>query len=222
MQCYRLFSASLKIGPMKQPQTKPPPTPLPRQDSLLHRLQNAPPPDDAPPHLDQLMIFLETPPPDVRDRWKKGAEMCAEWGIPCTGASVWRLYRSHVLEWRLRLAREATPTTEPPESLEEKATQLVALRTFEVLANPNSTAADLLSLARIQFRKQTLEFARQKHSDNQRDKLNLALDALKVAVHKNREARFAFNKMRSSLFPKEFPPDACGNFFFPNLKFPNL
>ena len=84
--------------------TAPAPNPVPRLNSLLHRLRQTPGPEDEPSCLDQLMIFLDDPPPGVTDRWKEGAAMCASWGIACSGASVWRLYRSHAVEWRAHLA----------------------------------------------------------------------------------------------------------------------
>src|SRR5258708_22083478 len=97
---------------------------VPRLDSLLHRLQHAPGTEDS-SHLDQLMIFLDDPPPGIGDRWKEGAKMCSDWGIHCTGASVWRLYRSYALEWRLCLAQEAGSTVcETPESLTDKTAQM--------------------------------------------------------------------------------------------------
>jgi len=94
---------------MTQPLSELPPLSVPRLNFLLHRLQHAPGAEDS-SYLDQLMIFLDDPPPGVSDRWKEGAKMCCDWGIPCTGASVWRLYRSHAFEWRLRLAQEAGST----------------------------------------------------------------------------------------------------------------
>src|ERR1017187_5192530 len=91
---------------MNQPNSEFPPVSVPRLDSLRHRLQHAPGAEDQ-SCLDQLMIFLEDPPAGVRDRWKEGAKMCGDWGVACSGASVWRLYRSYALEWRLRLAQES-------------------------------------------------------------------------------------------------------------------
>jgi hypothetical protein len=198
---------------MKQPRPEPPPLSVPRLDSLLHRLQHAPGAEDQ-PYLDQLMIFLDDPPPDVGDRWKEGARMCSDWGIPCTGASVWRLYRSYALEWRLRLAQEAGSTVgETPESLTEKTAQMVTLRTFEVLANPQSPPACLVGLARIELRKKALEFARQKHQDRQTDKIQIALDALADQVRFNREAAFAFEKLKAALRRETPPPPS----FAPSL-----
>jgi hypothetical protein len=168
------------------------------------------------------MIFLDDPPPGIRDRWKQGAKMCSAWGIPCTGPSVWRLYRSQVLEWRLRLAAEAyaeasADTTGPGASFEERMAQMVARRTFEILANPHSAPASLVGLARIELRKNalelrqaTLELARQKHYDDRIKKLELALDSLADELRANPEARAAFLKVRDLLLPeqeKAEPPD---------------
>ena len=172
---------------------------VPRLTSLLYRLQHAPGAEDS-SYLDQLMIFLDDPSPGVSDRWKEGAKMCSDWGIPCTGASVWRLYRSYALGWRLRLAQEAGATVgETPESLAEKTAQMVTFRTFEVLANPQSSPACLVGLARIELRKKALEFARQRHQDHQTDMIQIALDALAIQVRQNREAAFAFEKLKAAL-----------------------
>ncbi len=184
---------------MKRPRTKSPPLSVPRLDSLLHRLQHAPGAEDS-SHLDQLMIFLDDPPPGVTDRWKEGAKMCSDWGIPCTGASVWRLYRAHALEWRLRIAQEIGATVgQTPESLTDKTAQIVALRTFEVLANPQSPPACLLGVARLELRKKALELARQIHEDSQADQIQTALDALEVKVRSNWEATFALGRLKAAL-----------------------
>jgi len=181
------------------------PLSVPRLDSLRHRLQRAPGAEDS-PRLDQLMIFLDDPPPGVSDRWKEGAKMCCDWGIPCTGASVWRLHRSYALEWRLRLARETGSTAgETPESLAEKTAQMVTLRTFEVLANPQSPPACLVGLARIELRKKALELARQKHQDSQADEIQIALDALEVKARSNWEATFALGQLKAALGRKKPP-----------------
>ena len=199
---------------MTQTKSDFPPISVPRLDSLLHRLQRAPGAEDQ-PYLDQLMIFLEDPPAGVHDRWKEGAKMCGEWGVPCSGASVWRLYRSYALEWRLRLAQEAAERAgETPQSLNEKTAQIVSLRTFEVLANPQSPPACIVNLARVELRKQALEFARQKHQDRQTDKMQIALDELEDRARKNWGAAFAFKKLKEALgiektpnpFLEEIPP----------------
>jgi len=150
------------------------------------------------------MIFLDDTPPGVRDRWKQGAKMCAAWGIPCSGASVWRLYRSYVLEWRLRLAHEASADiAQPGDTLDEKTARLVAHRTFEVLANPHSPAPCLLGLARIELRQRSLEFARQKHWDNQQSKTERLIDAFSEDIGKNHLARAVFHQLLNLIHPEE-------------------
>jgi hypothetical protein len=191
---------------MKQPSKKPPPNSVPRLNSLLHRLQHAPGQDDE-PYLDQLMIFLDDPPPGIRDRWKEGAEMCNAWGIPCTGASVWRLYRSYAIVWRSRLALEASAeASETPEVLDQKAAQMIAFRSREILANPQSPPASLISLARIELRKKALEFAYKKHEDSQRSNIDQAYAALEHVARGNFEARFALDQFKLALKnPKPSP-----------------
>ena len=178
--------------------------------SLLHRLQRITP-TAAPPHLDQLMIFLDDPPPGIKDRWKEGAKMCSAWGIPCNGASVWRLYRAYVLEWRLRLGAEASEdAVEPGASFEERMAQMVVRRTFEILANPHSPPASLVGFARIELRKnalelrqKTLQLARQKHHDHQRTKTERALDAFADEARANPAALAAFEQLNAIVNPDE-------------------
>ena len=112
------------------------------------------------------MIFLEDPPPGVRDRWKKGATMCAAWGIPCTHTSVWRLYRSYAIEWRQRLSHETDfASNENPEVLQERLAKLATLRSIEALANPHLSPECIIGLARIEQRKAILDFARAQHRE---------------------------------------------------------
>ena len=195
---------------MKSTTSELPPISVPRLDSLLHRLQHAPGAEDD-SYFDQLMIFLDDPPADVCDRWKEGAKMCGDWGIPCSGASVWRLYRAHVLEWRLRCAQEAGASLgETPETLQNKTAQFVSLRTLEVLANPHTAPACLVNLARIELRKQALELARLKHQDQQKDRIQVALEELAERSLLNRDAAFALGRLKEALGPKKPPMTLFG------------
>jgi hypothetical protein len=189
---------------MKQSQAKAPPGPIPRSDSLLHRLLHAPA-QEGDSYLDQLMIFLDDPPAGVGDRWKQGAEMCSSWGISCTGASVWRLYRSYVVIWRSRPALEAGVEDAPkPALLDEKAAEMAAFRTCEILTDPDSSHASLVSLARLELRKKALEFARKRHEDNQRTKTERAIEALKAEARGNKYAEFTLCQLLEAL--KRKPP----------------
>ena len=86
---------------------------IPRIESLHHRLKNAKDASGQPVALlDELMVFLEDPPPDVGDRWQAGAELCAAQGVPTSRMSVWRFYRTHILEWRLEQAPPGSEASE--------------------------------------------------------------------------------------------------------------
>lgn len=172
------------------------PKQVPRLNSLLHRLQkNAGPEDD--PYLDQLMLFLDDPPSDVRDRWKAGAEMCAAWGITCSGTSVYRLYCSYKIEWRARIALKMDDlSAETPETLGRKAELMVALRTCEMLGDLDAKPATLLGLARLNFRNKTLEFARQKHYEGQLGDTERAFATLTKRCFGSDEAHFALDQLR--------------------------
>jgi len=76
---------------------------------------------------------------------------------------------------------------------------MVELRTFEVLANPQSPLACLVGMARIELRKKALELARQKHQDHQTDLIQIALEALEAKARSNWEATFALGKLKAAL-----------------------
>ena len=187
---------------------------MPRSDSLLLRLNQAPG-QESESYLDQLMIFLRNPPAGSGDRWIKGAEMCAAWGVPTSHTSVWRLYHSYSVEWRARLALETTvDCNATPETLEKKAALVVAQRSCEILTDPESTPENLISLARIELRKKALEFARQKHADEQRTPVEKAFSVLWWKANFNFEAQFALKRLKEALDnPK--PPPAIANLIKP-------
>jgi hypothetical protein len=213
-----------------------PPASVPRLHSLLHRLQQTPGPEDQ-PYLDQLMMFLAFPPPQVGDRWKKGAAMCAEWGIATSGTSVWRLYLSYGMEWRARLALQndaARPLT--PKDLAKKSAEMLALRTCELLSNPDTDSETLVRLARLALREKMLDLAREKHADSQRDETERALDALDARARRDRYSEFILREFKAALerkpsYPSLFPvapplreilksPPPTGPFTMP--EFPDL
>jgi hypothetical protein len=190
---------------MKKTDSKSQSSPVPRLNSLLHRLQKAPGQKDE-SYLDQLMIFLEDPPDDIRNRWIKGAEMCAAWGIHCSDTSVWRLYRSYALEWRSRLALEASlGEGEKTEVVEERAAKMLALRLCEIVGDPQAPHDSLINLALLDIRKKALEFARQKHADSQLTLFELAMRELETQVFGNWDAQFAFDRLKDALKKKKAP-----------------
>jgi hypothetical protein len=192
-----------------------PPAPVPRLNSLLHRLQKTPGPEDE-PYLDQLMIFLEDPPDGVTDRWKAGAEMCHAWGIATTGTSVYRLYQSYLIEWRVRIALKIDDAEAgSAEVLGEKVARQILLRTGEMLGNPSTPPAVLVGLLRANLREKYLEFARQKHRDRERDENERALTNLEARVQRNRYARFAYAELKAALAGK--PPPPAVETLFPGL-----
>jgi hypothetical protein len=176
-------------------------------DSLLHRLQHAPGQEEDQSYLDQLMIFLDDPPPRSGDRWEKGAEMCAAWGVPCSHTSVYRLFRSYAAQWRARVALGVAEDEELKTGiLEETASHLVAQRSCEMLTDPDSPPQALISLARLDLRKNALEFARKKHEDSQRTPVQKAFVTLELNSFMNREAQFAISRLKEALNrPKRSP-----------------
>jgi hypothetical protein len=143
------------------------------------------------------MIFLDDPPGNIRDRWKAGVKMCAQWGVATTRSSIWRLYRSLVLEWRLRLAHQAdSGANDPSGSLLQRAERMIAARTVELLANPQLTPGEFVGLVRAEHQRQALELSQQKYADEKVETIKLALDALAKEIGKSPEARATFKRLR--------------------------
>jgi hypothetical protein len=180
------------------------PNSVPRLNSLLHRLQQTPGPDDD-PYLDQLMMFLDDPPPDTRDRWKEGAAMCVAWGIVTTHTSVLRLYRSFGVVWRARVALQAEVSPEKSEALAQKSAQMIALRTCELLNDPDTSPATVVSLAR-------LELARMRYIETLRGDTERAFAVLDQSVRGNFDAQFALGQLKNAL---HFKPTKPSRFPFP-------
>ncbi len=176
-----------------------PPVSVPRLNSLLHRLQKNPGPEDE-PYLDQLMMFLDNPPAGVTDRWKAGAEMCAAWGVTTTGTSVWRLFRSYLVEWRVRIALKIDgPDPVSTGDLHEKISHLIALRRCELLLNPATPAEALVGLIRADLDEKYLQIARRKQIDAELDETMRALDALEIRAGRNREAQIALLRLKEAV-----------------------
>jgi hypothetical protein len=201
LQSYRLFPGRVKIAPMKKTDSKSTSSPVPRLNSLLHRLQKAPGQKDE-SYLDQLMIFLDNPPAKGVNRWQKGAEMCAAWDVSTSDTAVCRLFRSYALEWRSRIAIEASLGDAEKKEVEEKATKMLALRIYEILSDPEASPDSLVNLALLDVRRQALELARQKYADSRTTQIELALRHLETQVFGNREAQFAFDRLNEALARK--------------------
>ncbi len=182
---------------MKKPISAPK-APVPRLNSLLHRLQKAQGPDDA-PCLDQLMIFLDDPPKDIKNRWEAGAEMCAKWGVETSDTAVWRLYTGYLIEWRVRAVLKIDGTEIEPEALAPRIAKLIDLRTCEMLGNPNTPPAALVSIFRIDLRQKYLELARQKQAHQLRTGTERAMAELKVQCSRDRYAQFVLNQLNDAL-----------------------
>jgi hypothetical protein len=186
------------------------PNKVPRLNSLLHRLRQTPGPEEE-TYLDQLMMFLCAPPPDIADRWKAGAQMCSAWGIATTGPSVYRLFCSHAIEWRSRLAlQDGAPDAATLENLDREITQLSALRIREMLSDPDADPLTVAALARVALQQKALELAQQKHRDRERDETERALDALDRRASRDCYAQFVLNEFKAALerkppYPSFFP-----------------
>jgi hypothetical protein len=161
------------------------------------------------------MMFLDHPPSGTTDRWKEGAAMCAGWGITTSHASIWRLHTSYAVEWRARLALQADEAElKKPEALAFKFAEMLALRTCELLANPNTPPATVVSLARVALRQKACALAQQIHDEGQRGDVEWALSLLDRRVINNWEAQYALSRLRKEMrrdgpmkpSPFPFPP----------------
>ena len=159
---------------------------IPRLDSVLHQLQHAKDADGQPiPLIDELLFFLDDPPQGTTDRWQKGADLCQTHGIKISRISVWRFYRTHILQWR-REQNPAPPTSTPsPEEislLHEQARQLAVQRAIENLNDPHLSPGHLVGLIQIDNHRQQIQLARDQFND-------------KLAVRRRLEQREHFKRM---------------------------
>ena len=192
-------------------QTVPPK--VPRLASLLHRVSHA---KDAEGHsaelLDELMFLLDDPPPGTSDRWQAGADLCAAHNIATSRMSVWRLYRSHIIQWR----REQNPEPlEPPSAkemarLQEQLRFIAIQRLAEMLNNPQLSAKELIGIFRGDLRLQQVQLAcdkfehrrrRDQRRDDREHEAEAFSDALKMASIK----KYLENKPKSPP-PPSIPP----------------
>jgi hypothetical protein len=183
------------------------PLSAPRLNSLRDRLEKKPGPEDE-PYLDQLMMFLDHPPQDVGDRWKAGAEMCAQWGVTTSGTSVWRLYLSYLFEWRIRAVLGEELKDASLHDLRLHFSRLVALRSCELLTNPETSAKVVIKFARIEQREKALELERQKLEDRRQALADQRQDEVNERAEKRALGRQAAEEFKAALglAPVGFPP----------------
>ena len=183
------------------------PISAPRLNSLRDRLEKKPCPEDE-PYLDQLMMFLDHPPQGVGDRWKAGAEMCAQWGVATSGTSLWRLYLSYLFEWRIRSVLGEELKDASLHDLRFHFARLVALRGCELLSNPETPAKVVIKLARIEQREKALELEYQKHDDHQQALADQRQDEVRERAEKRALGRQAAEEFKAvmGLAPVDFHP----------------
>ena len=158
-------SASFPKTEINDNPPRPTPPKIPRLDSLLHRLQHAKDADGQPiPLLDELLFVLDDPPPGTADRWQKGADLCETYGIATSRMAVWRLYRSHILQWR-REQNPAPPaslaTPEETARLHDQARHLAAQRALEILHDPRLSPGHLIGLIQNDNHRQQIQLTRE-------------------------------------------------------------
>jgi hypothetical protein len=149
--------------------------------------------------LDELMLLLDDPPPGTGDRWQHGADFCAEHGFPTTRISVWRLYRSHILEWRREQAPPApVPTLEQAEAIVEQARHLAAQRALEMLADPELTPKQLIAYFRHENQRDKVQLARDRFCDKITERAQSKLDEKEKRLAEMEETnRYRANFMQS-------------------------
>ena len=131
--------------------------------------------------------------------------MCGTWGIVTTHTSVYRLFQTYGVEWRAGLALQSQIAHEKPETLAQKSAQLISLRTCELLNDPDTAPATVVSLAR-------LELARLRYIETLRGDTERAFAVLDRSVRGNYAAQFALGQLKSAL---RFKPTKPSRFPFP-------
>ena len=170
---------------------------IPRLESLEHQLRRARDADGRPvPLVDELLFFLDDPPPRTRDRWQKGADLCARHGIQTSRMSVWRFYRAHILQWRREQIPPAPATPPDPHEiarLQEQARHLAAQRAVEILHDPRLSPGHLIGLLQ---------------NDNHRRQIQLARDQFddRLAVRRRLEQRERFRQIEEQIRDQHLGP----------------
>jgi hypothetical protein len=167
---------------------------VPRLRSLAHKVLHARDADGKPLALhDELLFFLESPPEGTRDRWQKGADLCAGHGIETSRMSVWRFYHAHILEWRRAQAPPLPAQPPKPEetaALHQMARHLAAERALDFLRDPALAPGHLVGLIQ---------------NDNHRLKIQLGRDAFneRVTVRQMNDDRRFYKGLEADIRDKK-------------------
>lgn len=169
----------------------------PTYDSLYYQLRRA-------KKLDDLMHFLEDPSfphPGTYSRCVKAEPVLAGWGFTHSPSSIWRLYRRHILSWRMGMAYSSAEYTEDRNRIEEDIRDMTAQRTFEFLAQPNLDPHVLVHLARIKHQQEVLCHHEKKFKAARETKLETAITALSEEIKSSPEACVALTALHKALKP---------------------
>jgi hypothetical protein len=166
---------------------------VPRLRSLAHRLLHLKDANGQPiPLHDELLFFLEIPPEGTRDRWQKGADLCAGHGIQTSRMAVWRFYHANILEWRRAQAPPLPiqpPKPEETAALHEMARHFAAQRTLDFLRDPALSPGHLVGLIQ---------------NDNHRQKIQLGRDQFneRLTVRRMNDSRRLYKSIEASIRDK--------------------
>jgi hypothetical protein len=167
----------------------------PTSTSLYHQLRRA-------KKLDELMLFLENPSlpkPGSYSRCVEAGPMVAGWGFARSPSSIWRLYRQHILAWRMGVAQSGVTYAEDPALVEREIREMAAQRAFEFLAHPDLDPNVLVHLARIEQQKEVIRHQKEKFKAAQLTKLEFAVEALSEEIKSRPQAVVAFTAPRETL-----------------------
>jgi hypothetical protein len=167
----------------------------PTYNSLYYQLRRA-------NKLDELMNFLEDPSvpnPGSYSRCAKAESLLAGWGFTHSPSSIWRLYRRHILTWRMGIAQSSAEYIEDPKKMDEDIRDMTAQRTFEFLMQPNLHPDALVHLARIKHQMDVLRFNEKKFQATLQTKLETAITALYEEIRNCPEAVVAWTAMQKAL-----------------------
>jgi hypothetical protein len=195
-----------------------------RTNSLHHKLRTAKDAKGNPtPLIDELLFFLDYPPDDIGDRWQKGADLCASYGIETSRMSVYRFHRANILQWRRE--QNPPPPADPVETkrMQEQAEHLAAQRVLDALSDPDLSPGHLICLLQSENHRRRLQLDQAKLQDalnirkeiifhEARRKEELRLDRERSAIEFNLLAQklaqpAADERPMFKIRPKSTPPN---------------